>query len=82
MPVILAHGAIAAVALVLLLVFVIQNPEGSPKTSLILFVVAALGGFYMFFRNLKQKIGPMPLAFFHALLAVGAFVLLLLYAFA
>ena len=82
MPVILAHGAIAAIALVLLVVFALQNPESFPKTSLILFVVAALGGFYMFFRNLKQKMGPLPLAFFHALLAVSGFVLLLLFAFA
>jgi len=80
--VIYAHGAFAAVALVILIVFALQNPENFPKTSILLFIVAALGGFYMFFRNLKQKIGPMPLAFLHALLAVSGFVILLLFAFA
>ena len=76
--VVYAHGIVAAVALVLLLVQVLRNPANNLRTSLILFVIAALGGFYMFFRDLKGKFSPIWLAVTHALLAVGGFVVLLL----
>ena len=76
--VVYAHGIFAALALVLLLYYTIQNPSGSLKTSLILFVIAALGGFYMFFQDLKGKFSPTWLAFVHGLLAVAGFVSLLL----
>jgi hypothetical protein len=80
--VIYSHGIFAAVALVLLIVFSLQNAENYPQVSLILLVVAALGGFYMFFRDLQKKMSPFSIAFIHALLAVAGFVGLLLYAFA
>jgi len=79
--VIYSHGVIAATALIILAWYSLQNPENFPKASIILFVIAAIGGFYLFFRNLKQQTGPLPVAFIHALLAVSAFVLLLLFAF-
>ncbi len=75
--VIYSHGIAAAAALVLLVVYAIQNPGNFPKVSLILFVVAALGGFYMFFNDMRNKPSPMAVAFIHALLAVGGFVMLL-----
>ena len=77
-----SHGIFAALALVLLIVFALQNSANYPQVSLILFVVAALGGFYMFFRDLQKKMSPYSVAFLHALLAVAAFVGLLLFAFA
>lgn len=80
--VIYSHGIFAALALVLLIVFAIQNPENFPKASLILFIIAALGGFYMFIRDLQKKMRPLYIAFAHALLAVAGFVALLLFAFA
>ena len=80
--VIYAHGVVAASGLLILIYYAMQNPENFPKASIILFVIAAIGGFYMFIRNLKQKMGPLPLALIHALLAVSGFVLLLLFAFA
>lgn len=76
------HGIFAAVALVLLIVFALQNSANYPLVSLILFIVAALGGFYMFFRDLQKKMHPYSIAFIHALLAVAGFVGLLLFAFA
>jgi FtsH-binding integral membrane protein len=79
--VIYTHGLLAATALVLLAVFSWNNPERFPKYSLILFIIAALGGFYMFFRDLKGKSSPMALAGLHAFLAVAGFVLLLIFAF-
>jgi hypothetical protein len=76
--VVYAHGIVAAVALVLLLVQTLRNPAGTLNTSLILFVVAALGGFYMFFQDLKGKFSPIWLAVTHALIDIGGFVMLLL----
>jgi len=80
--VIYSHGIAAAAALILLIVYAVQNPENFPKASLILFILAALGGFYMFIRDLQQKASPMFIAFVHALLAVSGFVALLLFVFA
>lgn len=79
--VIYGHGIFAAIGLVALIVFAIQNPENQPKVTLILLVIAALGGFYMFFRELQNKMSPYSIAFVHALLAVAGFVSLLLFAF-
>jgi hypothetical protein len=77
--VVYAHGIFAAIALVLLLVFVLRNPVNTLQLSVGLFVVAALGGFYMFFRDLRGKFSPMWLAVVHALIAVAGFGALILY---
>ncbi len=77
--VVYAHGAFAALALVLLLIIVLRSADPSTAllTSLALFVMAALGGFYMFFLDLKGKMSPTWLAFVHGALAVGGFLFLL-----
>ena len=80
--VIYSHGLAAAIALGILVIFAIQHPDNFPKISIALFVIAALGGFYMFFNDLKKKASPLAIAFVHALLAVSGFVALLLFAFA
>ncbi|HEY0749568.1 MAG TPA: hypothetical protein VGD26_00355 [Chitinophagaceae bacterium] len=76
--VIYSHGIVAASGLVLLIVLLLNNPDGGYRNPLILFVIAALGGFYMFFRDLKGEFSPTWMAILHALLAVAGFVLLLL----
>jgi|SRR5215218_4208086 len=73
------HGIFAATALVLLLVFTLQNSANMLQTSLILFVIAALGGIYMFVQDLKGKFSPIWLATVHALLAVAGFLVLIFY---
>ena len=72
------HGLLAATALVLFIYYVMQN-NGSKSfyISICLFVVAALGGFILFFRDLRNKLGPAWLAVVHALVAVCAFLILL-----
>jgi drug/metabolite transporter superfamily protein YnfA len=80
-PVVYLHGLLAATALVLLAIFSFNQPENFPKFSLVLFVLAALGGFYMFSRDMRGKSNPLGLAGAHALLAVAGFVLLLIFAF-
>jgi len=71
------HGALAAVALVLLVIEVYGGNSGL-TTILALFVVAALGGFFLFFKDLSGKSIPKPVAFIHAGAAAVAFVMLLL----
>ncbi|HNP08127.1 MAG TPA: hypothetical protein PKN99_10910 [Cyclobacteriaceae bacterium] len=80
--VIYSHGIIAATALVLIIVYALQNPAHYPQLSIILFVLGALGGFYLFFNNLKSNARPIGIAFVHALIAVAGFVTLLIFAFA
>lgn len=80
--VIYSHGIFAALGLGVLVVLAVENQENYPTVALVLFVVAALGGFYMFFRDLQQKMSPYSVAFVHALLAVAGFVSLLFFAFA
>ena len=80
--VIYSHGLVAATALVLLVVYAIQNPANFPQTSIVFFVISALGGFYMFIRDLQKKASPLAIAFIHALLAVTGLVTLLLFVFA
>lgn len=75
-----AHGVMAAAGLVLLLLYVLDNGPG-PWESLILFVLAATGGFYMFYRDLTGRPIPKWLAVGHGLLAVTGFVLLLVFTF-
>jgi hypothetical protein len=73
------HGLVAAIALVLLLIYAIQNPEHRPLTSLILFVIGALFGFTVFARDLMKKSLPIFLVVVHALIGVAAFILLLMF---
>jgi FtsH-binding integral membrane protein len=74
----LIHGIVAAAGLVLLLV-VALGPNGTSieKTALIIFVVAALGGFYLFSRHVRNRELPIPVVLIHGLVAVAAFATLL-----
>ena len=76
----LIHGAFVAIALVLLIVYTVNNGPG-PIESIVLFVVAALGGFYLFYRDVTGKVVPKWLAIVHALAAVTGFLLLLIFTF-
>src|SRR6476469_4307044 len=75
------HGIFAAAGLILLVVFAIQNPGNYPRISIILFVIGALGGFYMFAEDLKKRMSPIWLAVVHALLGVAGFLMLLFFVF-
>jgi hypothetical protein len=76
----LVHGAVAAAGLVTLIALVVQGQgtSSSATTSLVLFVVAALGGFGLFFHHLRKVALPVWLVIVHALVAVVAFVMLLI----
>ena len=74
------HGGFAAAALLLLIYYTVK--EAGPVESVILFVIAALGGFVMIARDLSGKSIPKWLAVIHGLVAVTGFVFLLVHAFA
>lgn len=78
---VVAHGLFGATGLVLLIVYAMNNMDNYPQVSLIIFVIAALGGFILLYNDLgKKKPGPISLVVVHALAAVLAFVLLLAFA--
>lgn len=79
--VVYSHGAAAAIALILLIITYTNQGDSLLMTSILVFVVAALGGFVMFSRDITQKEIPKWLAVVHALAAVTGFVLLLIFAF-
>ena len=81
-PAVVAHGLFVATALILLVVYWINNPDNRPTTSLVVFLIAALGGFALVYTDLVRKSpGPKGLVVVHALVAVTAFILLLAFVF-
>jgi hypothetical protein len=80
--VVYSHGLLAATSLGLLIYYGVQNPANYPKASIILFILAALGGFFMFYHDVKNKRLPIAVPFAHALIAVTAFIILLAFVFA
>ena len=79
-PVAFAHGAVGALGLVLLLLHALAHPNQMLSLALGLFVVAALGGFFLLANDLRRKPGPAFLIVVHAVVAVIAFGLVLLVA--
>jgi peptidoglycan/LPS O-acetylase OafA/YrhL len=76
----LIHGLFVAAALITLIVYSTKN-QPSPITSIILFVIAALGGLVLFYRDVTGQTVPKWLAVLHGLLAVTGFILLLVFTF-
>jgi hypothetical protein len=74
----LVHGAVAAAGLITLIALVAQGQQASgATTALVLFVIAALGGFVLFLHHLRKVALPVWLVVVHALVAVTAFLILL-----
>ena len=71
------HGGVAATALVMLIIKYLEDRAAVPQISVILFVVAALGGIVLFTRDMQKKGLPPGLALIHAGVAVTAFLILL-----
>lgn len=77
MPLAALHGALAATALVILLLAVLQGVPGASTPSLILFVIAAVGGFFLLSLHLRKQRLPSPVVLIHGGVAVLAFLTLL-----
>ncbi|WP_019948058.1 hypothetical protein [Hymenobacter aerophilus] len=79
--VVYSHGLAAVSGLLVLLYYAFTHPEAYPKLSIILFIVTALGGIYMFITSGPDKPKPTTVAALHALLAVSSLVTLLVFVF-
>lgn len=74
----LIHGAAAAVALILLFYQIVAfDMGGTTVASAVAFLIAAVGGLYLFSRHLSRKPLPASMILIHGAVAVVAFVLLL-----
>jgi hypothetical protein len=72
------HGLFAAAGLIALLLIVSgAGVASSMRTALLLFVLAALGGFWLLSYHVKRRALPIPLMVIHALVAVIAFIILI-----
>jgi hypothetical protein len=80
LPLALLHGAIAAAGLIALIVAVTgaAGTVNLAKAALVVFLVAALGGFFLISQHLSKKPLPIPVVVIHALVAVTGFILLLI----
>ena len=81
MPLALLHGLLAASGLALLVIAALTQPGfgGLPLASLVIFLIAALGGFYLFSHHLRGRALPSTVVLIHGGAAVVAFLLLLWY---
>ena len=75
------HGPIAATALIIVIAYAYMGSNMSPVliTSIVLFILAALGGLTLFTIDMRNKPIPKLLAVLHPLLAVIALVTLIVY---
>jgi glucose uptake protein GlcU len=74
----LVHGAAAAAGLIALIVAVAEaGAPAAARTALVVFIIAALGGFFLFAQHMQKKALPIPVIVIHALVAVAGFVVLL-----
>ncbi len=78
--VVFIHGAFVVAGLILLIVYSTREGPG-PMESIVLFIIAALGGVAMLVRDLQHKPLPGWLAIGHAAVAVGGFIYLLVFTF-
>jgi hypothetical protein len=74
------HGPLAAIGLVLLIIYTVQH-RPAPIESLLLFVAAAAGGFVLIALDLTRTSVPKWLALLHGTIAAAGLILLLKFAF-
>lgn len=74
------HGPIAATALVLMIIYAAMGHADTRLiTSIVLFILAALGGLTMFVIDMKNKPIPKMIAVIHPIVAVIALLTLISY---
>lgn len=79
-PVVFTHGPIAATGLILVLVYLYYGPKDPLLiSSVVLFIIAALGGLTLFTIDMTNRRIPKLLAIGHPILAVLGLVTLIIY---
>jgi hypothetical protein len=69
----LLHAALGAAGIVLVLVTVIQGLRGNATLALGLFVIAALGGFFLASFHYRKQLPPSAVVVVHAVVALAGF---------
>ena len=82
-PLVVLHGSFAGSGLALLVIAAVEQRDfgGLALGSLVIFVIAALGGFYLLSHQLRDRALPSAVVLIHGGAAVVAFLLLLWYLF-
>lgn len=79
-PAVFTHGPIAALALIITIVYcVMGHADPLLISSIVLFILAALGGLTLFTIDMRHKPIPKLLAILHPILAVIALLTLVVY---
>jgi len=79
-PVKFMHGIIAGIALLMLVTYVVLGHTSTLLiTSLVLFILAAMGGLTLFTLDMSGKRIPRALALGHPALAIISLILLIIY---
>lgn len=77
-PLSLLHSGLGALGLILLLAVLVQGGASQPLVvTLVLMLVAALGGFFLASFHLRGKLPPVAVVMIHAGVAVVGFLTLL-----
>jgi hypothetical protein len=74
------HGPLAATGLTILIIYSFLH-KPSPLLSIILFIIAALGGIILIFRDITGKPVPKWMAISHGLIAMLGFIFLIIFTF-
>lgn len=74
------HGLVNAIGLILVIIGAVNSDDGLLRASMVGFIVAALGGFYLVYIDLGRKQRPpKPFAIVHPVIAVISLILLIFY---
>ncbi|HET7832597.1 MAG TPA: hypothetical protein VFK88_06490 [Gallionella sp.] len=77
-PVSIVHALLGAIGIILLITALVEGQQSGRLTAaLILFIIAALGGFFLASFHVRQKIAPKAIVIIHASIAVLGFLTLL-----
>lgn len=72
----LVHAALGATGLVLVLLAVFNGSGGLIPVGVVVLLIAALGGFYLAYLHLQNKVAPSGVVLVHAGVAVAGFLIL------
>jgi lipid-A-disaccharide synthase-like uncharacterized protein len=75
----IAHGVFNVLGLALLLTYAFTTDDKIPTASIVMFLVAATGGLFLFYMDVTQRRIPMLVGYIHGLVALIAIALLLIF---
>lgn len=79
-PVVVLHGTVALIAILSIVAYLIAgHTDALLITSLILFILGALGGVTMLMFDIKKENIPKMFLVVHPLIGISAFVILIIY---